>query len=295
MKGTTYLLMCGIFLSFIAIFTKLLVPFMSPLLVACFRIGIAVFMIFIYLLFTGRLEELKVGARGLRIYIPVGLFGVMVGFGFYLKALDMIPVANAVFLAYIYPVIVAFLASKFLRERLGSHAVLSLIFAISGVWMIYGASTSFIIDFWGGLFALVSGFGYAIFIFSMKYMHEKGYKLWNTIFWPLVFGLIFLIPMALFAEPVKAYAIFPVPYYLLGIGFVSFMGYYLYAKGFESVKAHNAPVIVTLTEPTFAVIFAAFLLGEAPPEYILLGGLLIMVANLFVQLEERRTRLRKKA
>ncbi len=295
MKGTTYLLLCGVMLSFVAIFTKLLVPFVSPLLLASARVGVAALMILVYLFSTGRMDELRVGRRGLKVYVPVGFFGVLIGFGFYLKALDIIPVANAVFLVYVYPVVTALLAARFLKESMGRYAVLSVILCVSGVWMIYGSGTSFVVDFWGGLFALVSGVGYAIFIFSMKYMDVKGYNLWNTIFWPLLIGFIFLLPFSLVAEPVKAYMIYPVPYWIIGLGFVSFLGYYLYAKGFESTKAHNAPVIVTMTEPTMAVLMAFILLGEAVPEYILLGGLLIIVANLFVQLEERKTKIRKRA
>jgi len=294
MKGTTYLLLCGVMLSFVAILTKLLVPFVSPLLLASVRVGVAALTIFVYLFSTGRLDELKVGKRGLKIYIPVGLFGVVIGFGFYLKALDIIPVANAVFLVYIYPVVTALLASRFLKEKLGKYAILSIILCVSGVWMIYGTSTSFIIDFWGGLFALLAGVGYAIFIFSMKYMDEKGYSLWNTIFWPLLIGFIFLLPLSLFAEPVKVFMIYPVPYWLIGIGLVTFFGYYLYARGFETIRAHNGPVIVTLTEPTTAVLLAFLILGEAVPDFILFGGLLIIIANLFVQLEERKARLKKK-
>lgn len=295
MKGMTYLLLCGLVLSFVAIFTKLLVPFISPFLLTSIRIGLVCLFILVYLFSTGRLDELKVGKRGLMVYVPVGFFGVLIGFGFYIKALDIIPVANAIFLMYIYPVVTALLATRFLKERLGSYAVLSLILCVSGVWIIYGSGTSFIVDFWGGLFALSAGIGYSVFVLSMKYMGMKGYKLWNTIFWPLLIGLIFLIPFSLFAEPVKAYMIYPVPYWLIGIGIVTFLGYYMYAKGLESIRAHNGPIIVTLTEPAAAVMLAFIILGESVPEYILLGGLLIIIANIFVQLEERKTKIRNRA
>jgi drug/metabolite transporter (DMT)-like permease len=295
MKGMTYLLLCGIVLSTIAIFTKLLVPFVSPFLIATIRVGLVCLFIFVYLFSTGRLDELKVGKRGIRTYIPVGFFGVLLGFGFYLKALDIIPVANAIFLMYIYPVVTALLAARFLKESMGRYAVLSLILCVSGIWMIYGSGLSFIVDFWGSVFALSAGIGYAVFVLSMKYMDIKGYSLWNTIFWPLFMGFIFLLPFAVLAEPVKAYMIYPVPYWLIGIGLVSFLGYYMYAKGLESIRAHNGPIIVTLTEPATAVMLAFILLGEAVPEYILFGGLLIIVANVFVQLEERKTKIRKRA
>jgi len=288
-------LLCGLVLSTIAIFTKLIVPFVSPFLLTSIRIGLVCLFILVYLFSTGRLDELRVGRRGLMVYVPVGFFGVLIGFGFYLKALDIIPVANAIFLMYIYPVVTALLAARFLKEKLGSYAVLSLILCVSGVWMIYGSGASFIVDFWGSMFALAAGIGYSVFVLSMKYMDIKGYSLWNTIFWPLLIGLIFLLPFSLLAEPVKAYMIYPVPYWLVGIGLVTFLGYYLYAKGLESIRAHNGPIIVTLTEPAAAVLLAFVLLGEAVPEYILLGGLLIIVANVFVQLEERKTKISKRA
>ncbi len=295
MKGTTYLLLCGVVLATIPIFTKLLVPFVSPFLLATIRIGIAVLTILLYLFSTGRLDELKVGKRGLKIYVPVGLFGVMIGIGFYLKALDIIPVANAIFLVYIYPVVTALLAARFLKEGLGRYAILSLILCVSGVWMIYGSGLSFIADFWGSVFALSAGIGYSVFIFSMKYMDVKGYNLWNTVFWPLLIGFIFLLPLSLFAEPVKAFMVYPVPYWLMGLGLVTFLAYYLYAKGLESIRAHNGPIIVTLAEPTMAVLLAFVLLGEAVPEYILIAGLMIIVANIFVQIEERKTKISKRA
>jgi drug/metabolite transporter (DMT)-like permease len=295
MRGTTYLLICGLLLATIPIFTKLLVPFVSPLLIAAIRVGIALVAIFAYLALTGRLDELKIGKNSLKVYIPVGFFGVTIGLGLYLKAIDIIPVANAVFLVYIYPVITAILAWKFLKEEMGKYAVIAIIMTMAGLWVIYGAGSSFILDSWGSLFAIIAGIGYAAFIFSMKYMEGKGYSLWNTIFWPFFFGLIFLIPFALYAEPVKAYFILPVHWYLLGLGLVAtFGGYYFYAKGLESMRAHNGPVIVTLTEITGAVVMAAVLLGETAPEYILLGGLAILIGVLFVQLEERERKLKKR-
>jgi len=72
------------------------------------------------------------------------------------------------------------------------------------------------------------------------------------------------------------------------------MGVIFYAKGLKTEKAHNATITVSLTEPLTAIILAFLILGESLPQYILIGGSLIIIANLLIGKEERKKRIEKK-
>jgi drug/metabolite transporter (DMT)-like permease len=296
MKGTFYLILTGFFLGTIGIWVKLIGANVSPFLLTIFRALLAGLMIFLLILFSRELktfETLRIKKKNLLLFLIAGFFGVTIGFGFFMKSFYFVPVANAVILVYIYPLVTALLAWIFLKERITRWEVLALILVVIGIWSIYGSEMSIESNAFGNLLALLSGCGYAVFFVFIRYFERKGFPYWKVTFWPLIIGgliLIFFLP----SEPLAFSPAGYVPLWIFGMAFCSFLGYVLYAKGLKTEKAHNATITVSLTEPLTAVILAFLILRETLPPYVILGGSLIILANFLIGKEVRKKRMGKK-
>ncbi|UCC91373.1 MAG: EamA family transporter [Candidatus Aenigmatarchaeota archaeon] len=295
MKGTLYLILTGFFLGTIGIWVKLIGTSVSPFLLTIFRVLLAGALIFLLVLFTKDLrtiETLGIKKKNLLLFLVAGFFGVAIGFGFFMKSFSYVPVANVVLLVYIYPLVTALLSWIFLRERITRLEGVSLVLVLLGVWSIYGSELGLGANMLGNVLALLSGCGYAVFFVFIRFFERKGLPYWKVTFWPLVIGgliLIFFLPF----EPLAfSFGDF-IPLYILGIGFVSFLGYVLYAKGLKTIRVHNAAIIVTLTEPLTAIVLAFLILRESLPQHVMIGGVFIILANFLIGKQVRKKRIER--
>ena len=286
-----YLILSGILLGTIGTFVKLIGPNVSPYLLASIRILAAAGLIYIFLASERRTKLLALRKGDMKIFLVAALFGVVFGFGFYIKAFTLIPVANAVFLMYIYPVATTILAAMFLDERISKHTAAALMLALGGIFLIYGQGTNLFASAEGSFYALMSGIGYSVFIVSMRHMENKGHSYWDVVFWPMLLGGIMLLPMNLMS-PVVFLPFTNVVLLIAGMVFIStLLGFLFYARGLKTVMAKHATIIETLAEPASAVFFAWLILGEVVPQYIFLGGFLIIAANVLVRFDMRQEHL----
>jgi len=296
MRGTFYLILTGFFLGTTAIWVKLIGANVSPFLLTIFRALLSCALIPLLILFMKdmkTLETLEIKRRYLLHFLAAGFFGVTIGFGFYVKSLYYIPVANAVILVHVYPLVTALLAWIFLKERITRWEITALILVLLGIWSIYGSELNLEANTFGNLLVILAGIGYSVFLVSMRHFENKGLPYWKVTFWPLLIGGLILV---LFL-PFETFAFSPagsVPFYILGIAFFTFLGYTFYAKGLKTIRAHNAAVIVTLVEPLTAILLAFLILGETLPQYVVTGGLLIIIANILIGKEFRKKRIERK-
>ncbi len=295
MRGTLYLILTGFFLGTIGIWVKLIGTDVSPFLLTIFRALLAGVMIFLFILFAKELktiETLEIKKKNLLLFLVAGFFGVTIGFGFFVKSFSYVPVANAVILVYVYPIVTAILSWVFLKERITKSEIVALALVLLGVWSIYGSELTFEMNTFGNLLALLSGCGYAVFFVFIRHFERKGLPYWKVTFWPLIIGGLILILFLPF-EPLAFSPTGFVPVYILGIAFFSFLGYTFYAKGLKTEKAHNAVITVTLTEPLTAIFLAFIILGETVPQYVIAGGILIILANMIIGKKARKKRIER--
>jgi drug/metabolite transporter (DMT)-like permease len=295
MRGFFYLILTGFFLGTIGIWAKLIASDISPFLLTIFRTMIAAAFILVLIVLSRNIktaENLRIRKKDVIPFLIASFFGVAIGLGFYIKSFSYVPVANAVVLVYVYPVVTAFLSFVFLREKITRWEIAALILILAGVWSIYGPEINIASDATGNMFAIVAGLGYSVFIVSMRYFEEKGYKYWNVTFWPLVLGGMMLILFMPF-EPLSFSLSGLIPFYVLGLGLVTFFGYIFYAEGLKTTKVSDAVIIAALTEPLTAIALAFLILGESVPEYVLIGGTLIIAANVIAGNEHRKKRIEK--
>ena len=295
MRGTLYLVLTGIFLGTIGIFVKLIGANVSPFLLTIFRASLAGLMIILFIMFTRKLKTLKtleIKKKNLLYFLIAGFFGVTIGFGFFMKSFSYVPVANVVILVHIYPVFTAVLSWAFIKEKITRWELLALALVLVGVWSIYGSEMNLQSNVFGNLLAILAGIGYSVFFVFMRHFENKGLPYWKVTFWPLLIGGLFLILFLPF-EPLAFSPTGYVPLYIFGIALFCFLGYMFYAKGLKTIRAHNAVITVSLTEPLTAIVLAFLILGEALPQYVAIGGALIILANLLIGKEHRKKRLER--
>ncbi len=292
MKGFACLLLGGFFAGTVGIWVKLIGPSVSPFLLSFFRIFSVALLMFFVILFTRDLGRLKINRRELIMFILAGFVGGTLSINSYVRAMTLAPVSNVVMLLYFYPVFAAILSWLFLKERITKWEISAIFLAVIGVWIIYG------FEFSGGymlgnVLALCSGLFYATFMVTTRYFERHGEQYWKVVFWVFflggIFGLLF-IPF----EPVALVPDFLPLMFLSGLIIASFLMYTFYAMGLKTIRAHNAPIILLLTEPTTAVVLAWLILSEIITVHVLAGGILLIIANLLVEKEQRKKRIRRR-
>ena len=249
MRGFFYLMLSGICLGTIGIFVKLIGPNISPYLLASIRVLAAAGLIMVFLSSERRTRLLELKKGDLKVFLIAGLFGVVFGFGFFVKSFTLIPVSQAVFLMYIYPIATVILAKIFLEERLGRYAILAILLSFTGIFFIYGQGASLMTSAEGSFYALMAGLGYSVFIVSMRYMEKNGHSFWDVVFWPLLLGGLMLIPLSL-TEATVFLPFQNIVLLIAGMVFIStFLGYIFYARGLITVQAKHATIVENLAEP----------------------------------------------
>lgn len=190
-------------------------------------------------------------------------------------------IANAVLTHYTAPVIVAFLAPFFLKEKLTIRILTAIAIATAGLWIMLDIS---IIHFYklllagdkntAGIFAgLFSGFAYAILIIVIRILAQSLNPLIMIFFQNLIIALILLPFVNLpenFSSALWAFAIMGVVH--------STIAPVLYFRGMRDVTA-NKTAILGYLEPVCAIILGIIFLQEAVDYKTIIGGAMILFSG----------------
>ncbi len=279
MKGILYLAFAGIFSGLIPIWIRLIGQSVSPFTLAFIRTMFAAGIIFVFVVFFENMKALRINKKDIIMFILAGFFGITLGVGLYVKAVTLIPVANAVVLLYIYPVVTAFLSWAILKENISKWDALGLFLALSGIWVIYSHDFFVNTNVFGNFLAITTGICYSAVIVTMRYFEAKErLAFWSVTFWLLFFGGLGML-MFLPFENIVILPSHDMFLFVAGIILTTFLMYMFYSKGLKAIKAHRAPMLVMLTEPITAIVLAFLIFSETIQPSVLLGGVMIMLAN----------------
>jgi drug/metabolite transporter (DMT)-like permease len=190
-------------------------------------------------------------------------------------------IANAVLTHYIAPVIVAFLAPVFLKERLTRRVAVAIVLASIGLYIMVGADAGLLVNYLerpteqaAGIFSgLFSGLVYAVIVIVFRAYAQSFHPLVLCFSQNFIIGLI-LLPFVR-AVPTAQMG------WLVLMGIVnSTIAPILYFRGLESVQANRAAVLGYL-EPVGAIAFSMIFLAEFPLPRSIAGGVLILLAGYF--------------
>ena len=180
-------------------------------------------------------------------------------------------IANAVLTHYTAPVIVAFLAPFFLKEKLTIKIIFVIALSSLGLWVMLDGLTLQESQFRGIMAGLCSGITYAIIVIFVR-MHSERFN-------PLILAFFTNITIAILLAPfIKGFP-FSAIWSFLFIGIAhSTIAPILYYKGLQRVSANRAAVLGYL-EPVCAIIFSILFLKEMPGFNSIFGGVLIIFSG----------------
>ncbi|AHL23070.1 DMT family transporter [Thermococcus nautili] len=243
---------------------KVSLDYLPPILFLAYRFGIAsLLMLIIFRSKVLRKETMREGfLLGLTLFF---------GHGFQIVGLKYTTASNSAFITSLYVVFTPFIAYFLLGERVKARDVLSLAIALTGLYLISGASSSI---GYGDLLTALCAVSFAFQIVLVQRFGEKDYlslAFWQ-IFWNFVLSLIF----ALAFEP----RVFPrevLPW--LGLLYTALFGtviaFTLQVKYQKHTTAYKAALIYSM-EPIFGSLSAFAILGERFTRRALAGAFLIM-------------------
>lgn len=207
-------------------------------------------------------------------------------------ALSVLPLAEAVTLSFIYPLLAPFVAAIILKERVRASSVICALVGFAGVIVAMQGAPSEAESpqhDLGVIAVLVSAFFFSIAMVLLRERSQKDGAPIVGLMTSVVPGVLLLTPTAIFATPPL---ISDWPFFLLmGALAAGFM--YMMAQAYARAEAQQlAPI--HYTELIYASIIGYLIFHETPRVEIYLGAALIVAACLWAAYDERRLAFRLK-
>lgn len=223
---------------------------------------------------------LRLERRDLPLFVAYGLISVAIFFVIYPAAVQRSTVAVAAVLLYTAPAWVALLAALLFGEALTWRKAGAIALAFVGTALVAGATdpAAMRANGWGVAAGLASGLTYAGFSLFGKAALRR-YHPATTMFYALLFGALFLLPVVLrdwppLVAPLQSSTGILL---LLYIGLVPTTGsLMLYTTGLHRLNDAGRASILATVEPLVAALLGFLLLGETLEPTQWLGGALIL-------------------
>jgi drug/metabolite transporter (DMT)-like permease len=228
---------------------------------------------------------LKISPKDLPYFAGLGIFGIGSAQFFYLFAISKINVAAAILLHYTGPVFVYLYAVFIQKRKPGVGSLLAMCGSMAGCFLVVGAYNLQVLSLnkagiIGGLLAAIAFAVYSIF--SEHGM--KKYTPWTVLFYGMLFAALM---WNVLYPPFKAVFQSYTTIQWLWIGFVGLVGtilpFGLYFEGVRRISPTHASLTATL-EPISAGVIAALFLGEIMAPLQIMGGVMVIVSILMLQL-----------
>jgi drug/metabolite transporter (DMT)-like permease len=228
---------------------------------------------------------LKISTKSLPYFIGLGVFGIGSAQFFYLLAISKIKVAAAILLHYTGPVFVALYVILVQRQRLSLNSALAISGTLIGCFLVVGAYNLqlFALNRVGIIAGILAAISFAVYSILSEYGMRK-YTPWTV----LLYGMLFAALMWNSLHPPLEAFLHKYSSFQWGlIGFIGICGtifpFGLYFEGVKRIKPTHASITATL-EPISAGVIAAVFLGEVMVTLQIIGGLIVIVSIIILQL-----------
>jgi drug/metabolite transporter (DMT)-like permease len=223
----------------------------------------------------------KVDKGSLREYAFLGAV-LAIGSLLYTWAFTQAPISNVILIAYSYPLFVLLFAPTFTKEKIDKRKFLILLVALLGIGILNPFKSG--PYFWGNLVAIFSAVFYAITIIG--YRKEETSHGVGSIFWTFLFASLFLSPLPFFSGTEGVASNLPI---LVVVGiFSTGLSHLLINLGLRAETASLASLIDLILSPIFAILLAVFFIQESVNSQIILGGSLLLMAGILLEIHQHR-------
>ena len=228
---------------------------------------------------------LKISIKNLPYFIALGVFGIGSAQFFYLLAISKINVAAAILLHYTGPVFVALYVVFVQRQKLGFNSALAIVGTLIGCFLVVGAYNLqlFTLNRVGIIAGILAAISFAVYSILSEYGMRK-YTPWTVLLYGLLFAALMWNSLH---PPLEAFLHRYTPFQWGWILFIGICGtifpFGLYFEGIKRIKPTHASITATL-EPISAGVIAAVFLGEVMVTLQIIGGLIVIVSIIILQL-----------
>lgn len=207
-------------------------------------------------------------------------------------SLKVLPLAEAVTLSFIYPLLAPFVAFLLLKERIRISSVICAAVGFVGVILaMQGAPSeaeSPMHDV-GVIAALLAATFFSVAMVLLRERSQKDGAVIVSLMTSVIPGMILFAPTIAFATPPDLGSW----WFFLQLGALAAVFMYLMAQAYARAEAQQlAPI--HYTELIYASLIGFFLFHEAPRPEIYMGAALIIAACLWAAYDERRLSLKPK-
>jgi drug/metabolite transporter (DMT)-like permease len=262
---------------------------MPATMLLCLRMVFAAAALGIVVLVGGSWRDLR------RPGAPVRVLGISVVLAlnliFYFLAIRSTGVAVAIFLSYLAPVYLAFVAPRLLKEPTERVVYVALALGLAGMALILvpgllleGAKLSAAGVFYGWL----AGVMYALYLLLAKSLRTLRVRSTAVVFAQSAFTALAMLIPGLLAVSAAGYQYSGrdlLMAALLGLVTTAF-SFSLFMDGLHFIRVQHAGIMAYI-EPVSAPLYALVLLGQWPTVWTLAGGALIVAAGILVVLYAR--------
>ena len=262
---------------------------MPATMLLCLRMVFAAAALGIVVLATGSWHDLRTPGAPLRVLgISVALALNLI---LYFLAIRYTGVAVAIFLSYLAPVYLAFVAPRVLKEPTEKIVYVALAVGLAGMALILvpglilegvKLSAAGLLCAWG------AGVMYAIYLLFAKSLRGLNVRSTAVVFTQSAFTAAVMLVPGLLAVSAAHYHYTGVDLLmalLLGLVTTAF-SFSLFMDGLHYIRVQHAGIIAYV-EPVSAPLYALVLLGQRPSAWTVAGGALIVAAGIMVVLYAR--------
>jgi drug/metabolite transporter (DMT)-like permease len=262
---------------------------MPATMLLCLRMVFAAAALGAVVLATGAWRDLRTPGAPLRVLgISIALSLNLI---LYFLAIRSTGVAVAIFLSYLAPVYLAFVAPRVLREKTEAIVYVALAIGLAGMALILvpGLVLEGVKLSAAGLFySWAAGVMYAVYLLFAKSLRALHVRSTPVVFTQSAFtAAVMLVPglLAVNAVHYEFSGIDLLMAALLGLVTTAF-SFSLFMDGLHYIRVQHAGIIAYV-EPVSAPLYALVLLGQVPSGWTIAGGALIVAAGILVVLYAR--------
>ncbi len=252
------------------------------------RVTLSSILVFLTLLVFSR-DLLRIRAKDIPFFVLLGSFAMALVTGSYLYTISKIQVAAAILIQYLAPIFVAIFSMLFWREHPSFYKIAALFLAFGGCYLVVGGYNIELLQMnrLGILGGLTSAITFACYsLLGERAMHR--HRPWTVLFYALAFS----VPTWHLIYPPFTYlrAGFTLEqwgwiFYISVVGTILPFG--LFFAGINHIRSTRASITAIL-EPIFAGFLALVLLGETLELPQVMGGALVILAIVVLQLQRER-------
>ncbi|MGM0641668.1 MAG: DMT family transporter [Thermotogota bacterium] len=290
LKGWIYLLITIFFFSTIEVVTKPYSEVFDPLQLTFLRFLIGGLLLFVYVIFTGKLKNFKLTAKNLLLMGLIGSLNSIMAMSFLQLAVKFSNASTAAIMISTNPIFVIFLAWIILKEDMNFKKILSGIIGLIGISLIILSNNSgdTVLGFvFGGL----SAFSFGLYtVFVKKFITKIPSSIFVT-FSFLVSSIFFFVFLKIINVPTFTFEIVNsnVIWMLLYISiFVTGIAYITFFKAFEYLDASKG-AFSFLLKPVISMVLSYIFLSEIPNQQKILGTSLIILAVAIIVKQKKKT------